>query len=61
LAFKYSLKDLKPAVLDYIARSNDGIFNSIISSHYWIQWSAENEWLSSQIVAAVLEKLDIKH
>jgi hypothetical protein len=57
----HNSNDLKSAVLDYIFKSQDGIFTSMMVSSEWIQWAAQNEGLAFDIITAVFEKLGIKH
>jgi hypothetical protein len=61
VAFMHNSNDLKSTVLDYISKSQDGIFTSMMVSSEWIQWSAQNERLAFDIITAVFEKLGIKH
>jgi uncharacterized protein YfdQ (DUF2303 family) len=55
----YNSERLKSAVLNYIVKSQDGTLTLMMMSSEWIQWSAQNEKLASDIVEAVFEKFDI--
>jgi hypothetical protein len=57
----YKSEVLKTAVLDFIERSQDRIFASIMGSSDWIDFAGQNKELASEITAAVFEKLNFKH
>jgi hypothetical protein len=54
-------KVLKIAVLDFIARSEDGVFASIISSSEWIKFAGQNEDWASKITEEVFKKVNFKN
>jgi hypothetical protein len=57
----YKSEDLKKTVLEFIERSNDEIFASIVGSSEWIDFAGQNKQLASEITGAVFKKLNFKH
>jgi hypothetical protein len=51
---------LKSDILNYIVKSKDGMFTSMIASSEWMQWSAQNEKLASDIIKEIFKKFGIE-
>jgi hypothetical protein len=61
LAFTYNSEDLQDGILDFIARSKNGLFTSMIASSEWFHFTVTNEDLAKEIIKAVCEKLKYIH
>jgi len=61
LAFKHNSNELKKHVLDFLSKSKDGIFMSLLASGEWIRFSAKNEELANEIVETVGKELKIMY
>jgi uncharacterized membrane protein YqiK len=61
LAFKHNSDELKKHVLDFLSKSNDGIFMSLLASDDWHQFFSNNKELAKEILEAVGKKLKIMY
>jgi len=61
LAFKHNSDELKKHVLNFLSKSNDGIFMSLLASDEWLDFAADNKELAKEILSAVDEKLKIMY
>jgi len=61
LIFKHDNDELKKCVLDFLLKSSDGTFMSLLASEKWLQFGASNMQLAKEIVEAVSKDLKITY
>jgi len=59
LAFKHNSDELKKHVLDFLLKSNDRIFISLLASEEWLQFGASNMKMAKEIIETVTKELKI--
>jgi hypothetical protein len=61
LAFKHDSDILQSGVVDFIKRSNNRVFVSMLASRDWFHFAVANEELAEEIVTTMFKKLNFEH
>jgi len=60
-AFKQNSDELKTRILDFLSKSNDGIFMALLTSEEWHQFFSNNVQLAKEIAETIGKKLGYTH